>query len=170
MKPKTVVITLLAFFALAGLLFWGSAKNGNTASSVQGVTSDGEKSELAAAFALYDFGAISMKNGNVSKDFTITNPTEKDITIRGIETSCMCTTALLVLPNETTKGPFGMAGMGGMTTTNETIKVGESRTLKIIYDPNAHGPAGVGQIDRFVTITDSRGGTLLLEIKALVMP
>lgn len=170
MKSKTIVITLLVIVAFAGLLVWGYAKNGNTAASVQGVTTTGEKSGLTATDTFFDFGTISMKNGDVTKEFTITNPTAADIIIRGLETSCMCTTALLIGPDGSTKGPFGMAGMGGQTQTNDTIKGGESRTLRVIYNPNAHGPAGVGSIDRFVTVTDTDGGTLRFEIKALVTP
>lgn len=170
MKLKTILITIIACFALIGLLFWGYAKNGNTAASVQGVSSTGAKSALAATDILYDFGTISMKNGDVTKNFIFTNPTDKDVNIRGVETSCMCTSALLVLPDGSTKGPFGMAGMGGMTTTNETIKAGETMTVRAIYNPNAHGPAGVGQIDRFIIVTDASGGKIQFEIKALVTP
>ena len=53
---------------------------------------------------------------------------------------------------------------------NETIKAGESRIIRAVYDPNAHGPAGVGPIDRFLILTDSSGSKLELEIKAIVTP
>ena len=111
-----------------------------------------------------------MKNGNVTKEFTVTNPTNQDITVSTMLTSCMCTTAFIVKPDGSTKGPFGMAGMGYVPPANEIIKAEESRVIRVVYDPNAHGPAGVGRIDRFVMLTDSEGGTLELEIKALVTP
>ena len=63
-----------------------------------------------------------------------------------------------------------MPGMGYVPPANETIKAGESRMIRVVYDPNAHGPAGVGRINRFVELVDSSGGTLGLEIKALVTP
>jgi hypothetical protein len=170
MKTKTIIIVFVICLVFISLLVWGYAKNGNTAASVQGVASSEVKSSLIATSKLYDFGTISMKNGDVSKDFTFTNPTNKNVIILGLETSCMCTSALLVEPDGSTKGPFGMPGMGGMTSTNETIKTGENRTLRVIYNPNAHGPAGVGQIDRFITLTDSTGETLQFEIKAVVTP
>lgn len=170
MKLKTSGITLLACLAFVGLFIWGYANNGNSAASVQGVATVGAKSVLTTTDTFYDFGTISMKNGDVSKDFTITNPTNADILIRGLETSCMCTAALLVTPDGRILGPFGMAGMGGMTTTNEKIGSKESRTLRVIYNPNAHGPAGVGSIDRFVTLTDASGASLRFEIKAVVTP
>jgi len=171
MKLKTVIITIIVCLVLIGLFSWGYTKDGNTTAEVQGVTSTGVKSALAATTdVLHDFGTISMKNGDVSKDFIFSNPTDKDVVIRGLETSCMCTLAYLVGSDGSTKGPFGMAGMGSMTTTNETIKTGEVRTLRVVYNPNAHGPAGVGRIDRFITITDSSGSRLNFEIKANVTP
>jgi hypothetical protein len=130
----------------------------------------GEESVLTASEKLYDFGTISMKNGDVAKEFLITNPTDKDVFIPSLVTSCMCTKAFIVEPDGTSKGPFGMPGMGYVPPANETIKSGDSRIIRVVYDPNAHGPAGVGKIDRFITLTDASGGKIQLEIKALVTP
>ena len=124
---------------------------------------------LTAAETIYDFGAISMKNGDVARSFRITNPTATDIELKTVVTSCMCTKAYIE-GGASTKGPFGMPGMGFVPPADELIKAGESRDIKVVYDPNAHGPAGVGAIDRFVTLTDASGGTLELEIKAMVTP
>ncbi|NQV88540.1 MAG: DUF1573 domain-containing protein [Parcubacteria group bacterium] len=169
MKPKIIILIVLVCLVIIGLMFWGYEKGGSTSASVQGVFSTNKESVLSAPVTFYDFGAISMKNGDVTKDFTITNSTSTDIAIRGIETSCMCTDALLVLSDGSTKGPFGMSGMG-RTTTNEIIKAGESGIVRVVYDPNAHGPAGVGSINRFVMVTDAQGGMLKFEIKAVVTP
>ncbi len=170
MTTKTLIITILVFLVLSGLFIWGYVQNGNTPATVQGASNAGPKSTLAAPLTVYDFGTISMKNGDVSKDFIFANPSRQSIIIRGLETSCMCTSAFLVKANGSSDGPFSMPGMGGRTATNETIKAGEGRTLRVVYNPNAHGPAGVGQIDRFITITDETGGKLQFEIKALVTP
>ena len=170
MEPKSIISVVLLVFV--GLFIWGYAGKGGTTASVQGTSESNSvsKSALTAAETLYDFGTISMKNGNVTKEFTVTNPTSQDITISTVLTSCMCTTAFIVKPDGSVKGPFGMPGMGYVPPANETIKAGESRIIRVVYDPNAHGPAGVGRIDRFVTLTDSSNGTLELEIKALVTP
>ena len=81
----------------------------------------------------------------------------------------MCTRACIESPNGE-KGPFGMEGMGYVPPANETIKAGESIDIKAVYDPNAHGPAGVGFVDRFVILTDANGNEIKLEIKAVVTP
>ena len=81
----------------------------------------------------------------------------------------MCTNAYIVNGGRET-GPFGMQGMGFVPPANELIKAGESRDIKVVYDPNAHGPSGVGAIDRYVFLTDEAAGKIQLEIKALVTP
>ncbi|OGG83042.1 hypothetical protein A3A42_03330 [Candidatus Kaiserbacteria bacterium RIFCSPLOWO2_01_FULL_55_25] len=169
MKPKTLIYSGLFVLLIIGLLASGNAAKGGTA-SVQGVSSRAQKSALMAPLVFHDFGTISMKNGNVTKEFTVTNPTAEAITVETVFTSCMCTTAFLVGPDGTTKGPFRMPGMGYVPPANETIPAGENRTVRVVYNPNAHGPAGVGRIDRFVTLTDDSGGTLVYEIKANVTP
>lgn len=169
MKSNTIIVVVL--LALVGLFIWGYAGKGGTAPSVQGANgSASASSSLVAAETFYDFGTISMKNGNVMKEFSVTNPTNQDITVSTVFTSCMCTTAFIVTPDGDIKGPFKMPGMGYAPPANEIIKAGESRIIRVVYDPNAHGPAGVGRIDRFVTLTDASGGAVQLEIKALVTP
>ena len=151
---------------IGGLLWWG--KSIQKSPTVGADT--GKKSALVSSENIYDFGTISMKNGDVTKEFTVTNSSAGDMYFPSLETSCMCTKAFMVGLDGTAKGPFGMPGMGYVPSLNETIKAGESRVIRVVYDPNAHGPAGVGQINRFVTLTDKSGGQLQLEIKALVTP
>lgn len=163
---KTVVIGLLVILSMVGLFIWGGSTSKTSVPGVNGVEA---KSVLEAPETFYDFGNISMKNGKVEKSFMVTNTGNADLEIKTVQTSCMCTAAYL----ETKKGemgPFGMAGMGYLPPANETLESGESRKIRVVYDPNAHGPAGVGPIDRFVYVTDEHGGTLELEIKALVTP
>ena len=117
----------------------------------------------------YDFGTISMKDGLVSHIFKVKNSSDKDIVVKKVSTSCMCTSAYIESVGGE-KGPFGMEGMGYVPSANEVIKTGESRDIKVVYDPNAHGPAGVGTIDRLIYLTDASGSTFQLEIKAEVTP
>jgi len=161
---KTIIITLLIIVGLVILIWWGSLKQKPQ------VQNTGEESVLTTDSNLYDFGTISMKDGDVAKEFIVTNPSDEDIFVSTVVTSCMCTKAFIVKPDGKTKGPFGMTGMGYVPPANETIKAGEDRIIRVVYDPNAHGPAGVGFIDRFVTLADSSGNSLELEIKAVVTP
>lgn len=167
MKTKNIITLLLILTGLGGLMWW--SRPAQTSVPIPG-SNTGVGSALTVAEKLYDFGTISMADGNVIKTFKITNSSSENIVLKTITTSCMCTTAYL----ESTageKGPFGMPGHGGPAgRADEIIKAGESRDVKVVYDPNAHGPAGIGPVDRFVYLTEVSGGTLELEIKAVVTP
>jgi len=162
---KNIVITTLAVLGIVGLFFWGAQ---NRASLPENSAS--QKSALAAAETLYDFGTISMARGTVEKMFEIANPTDRDITLESLTTSCMCTNAFIVKSDER-RGPYGMPGHGGsVPKARELVRAGEKLTIAVVYDPAAHGPAGVGSIDRFVYLEDDTGAKLELEIKANVTP
>ncbi len=168
MKNIILVISLVAI-GLIGLAWWG-AQNTTTADIHTGQEqTEGIESALVASEKLYDFGTISMAKGNVTHTFAVTNPTDKDILVRDLTTSCMCTSVYIVEGNSKI-GPFGMPGMGFAPKANMLIKAGETRSIDVVYDPNAHGPAGIGSIERFVNLTDTNGGTLELEIKAVATP
>ena len=170
MSSKSLIIGAIVLVAILGLMLWGRPSAGANPSVGGQQDNPAENSSLAAAETFFDFGNISMKNGNVEKTFKIENPTQSDINVTSIVTSCMCTTAYLEPPSGV-KGPFGMPGHGGpVGRVSETIKPGESRALKVVFDPNAHGPAGVGTIERLVLVDDESGGTLQLQIKAMVTP
>ena len=166
MESKTIIGVLLIILVIAGLLWWGRpaqesvSANPNSSPSVNA---------LEALETLYDFGKISMAQGKVEKTFEISNADSQDIILERITTSCMCTAAYIVEGNSKI-GPFGMPGMGFAPKANMLIKAGETRSIDVVYDPNAHGPAGIGPVDRFVSLTDTNGGNLELEIKAVVTP
>ncbi|TSA45200.1 DUF1573 domain-containing protein [bacterium] len=163
---KTIIIGTAIVLGLIGLMIWGRSNQ----TEISEVSRDsGAISSLTASEKLYDFGKISMKDGLVNHMFKITNSSDKDVFVKKVVTSCMCTNAY-IKNADGERGPFGMEGMGFVPPANETVKAGESLEIKAVYDPNAHGPAGVGFIDRFVYLTDASGGTLQLEIKAVVTP
>lgn len=165
-----MIIGLIVLVAVGGLFAWGARNRGTSAAAVQGVRQGGAKSQLVLSENFYDFGRISMRDGEVVRDFTLTNPSS-DVVIERVITSCMCTAAFIVNVDGATLGPFGMPGHSGIVpAANVAMKAGESKTIRVVYDPNAHGPAGIGPVDRFVMIKDSIGGELQIEVKALVTP
>ena len=172
MESKTISIIAIVLLILFGLFVWSYSGKGGTAAPAQETSgaAGAAQTSLTASETFYDFGTISMKEGNVTKEFTVTNPTDADIMVSTILTSCMCTTAFVVKSDGSVKGPFGMSGHGYVPPTNELIKAGESRTIRVVYDPNAHGPAGVGMIERSIMLTDASGGVLQFEIKVNVTP
>lgn len=166
---QNIILSVLGAAALFGLLFFFGSKN-------PGAVPSGETLVAASALAVretsYDFGAISMKDGLVRRSFTITNQssTTSAAVVNRISTSCMCTEAFL-FSGEKKLGPFGMPGHGGFAPRiREEIGAGESRELEVVFDPAAHGPAGVGRIERAVFIEDEAGGQMVITITALVTP
>lgn len=180
-KNKIIAFVIVIAFLFVGLFFF--AKPNQNESKKIGINNvpegtaelanshtAGINNILTAEERVYDFGTISMKNGLVTKIFKVVNYTKEDIKLPSLTTSCMCTSAYFIGLNGSKNGPFGMPGMGFVPKLNETIKAGESANIEVVYDPNAHGPAGVGMIDRFVYLEDINGNKLQFEIKANVTP
>lgn len=117
----------------------------------------------------FDFGNISMAAGKVSHRFSIRNTSESAITITKMYTSCMCTVATLITPAGR-KGPFGMAGHEFIPIVAESIAPGANAQVEVVFDPAAHGPAGIGPTERIVTIRTSETQPLELRFAAMVKP
>ncbi|MBI2630907.1 DUF1573 domain-containing protein [Candidatus Nomurabacteria bacterium] len=182
MDKKTIISLIIIILGVAGLVWWSKSVDSKSLSATETkshparIASD--TSVLTAEETFYDFGRISMKDGNVSKIFKVTNRGNTDVNLTNVSTSCMCTAAYILRDDGSKLGPFGMPGHGGTggmpghgnSKAGEIITAGESRNIEVVYDPNAHGPAGVGLIDRFIYLEDENGNKLELEIKASVMP
>lgn len=124
---------------------------------------------LKANDANFDFGTISMAAGNVSHRYWIRNTGDRPITVRKMYTSCMCTTATLIKGGR--KSPtVGMPGHGFMPTLNETLAPNEAAAIEVVFDPAAHGPAGIGRTERLVTIQTDRERPLELAFVVNVTP
>ncbi len=117
----------------------------------------------------YNFGSISMAAGKVTHRYAIRNTGMAPVTIQKMYTSCMCTTAALV-KGEKKSAAFGMPGHTPIPTINVPMNPGEEAMVEVIFDPAAHGPAGVGPIERVVTIENSAGPPLELAFAATVTP
>jgi len=124
---------------------------------------------LSAKESSYDFGTVSMAAGKVTHRYWIRNTGDSPITIRRLYTSCMCTTAALVKSNRK-YDPYGMPGHGFMPTINAPMAPNEAAMVEVVFDPAAHGPAGIGRIDRFVTLQTDREPPLELAFTAHVTP
>lgn len=177
MNKKTIISIIVIIIGVTSLAWWSKSVE-NEESNVPEVTKSHPArtgnittKTLTALETFYDFGTISMKNGNVSKVFKVSNPGDQDINMEKLTTSCMCTTAFVLREDGSKSRPFGMPGHGGaVPKANEIIKAGGSLGIDVVYDPNAHGPAGVGRINRFIYLEDANGNKLQFEIKANVTP
>lgn len=117
----------------------------------------------------FEFGPISMAAGNVATTYLIRNSGEAPLNLNRIYTSCMCTSATLALPSGR-QGPFGMPGHGGATVLSAQLAPGQTAALEVVFDPAAHGPAGLGRVERTVTVESKEAAPLELRFVALVKP
>lgn len=124
---------------------------------------------IAVEEKIFDFGKISMAKGEVSHSFTIKNTGEDPVIIDKMFTSCMCTTAVLKI-NGKAFGPYGMQGHGFIPKINQKLGVGEEAIVEATFDPAAHGPAGVGPIQRAIIIENNAGEPIQLIFNANVTP
>ncbi len=128
------------------------------------------RGELEAVERTYNFGTISMKDGKVKHIFEIKNSTDKPLTITKLYTSCMCTTAELTAGTQKA-GPFGMQGHGGsIPDISIRLAAGESAEVEAVYDPAAHGSAGVGDIKRSIYVSSKGNANFELTFTARVRP
>ncbi len=103
----------------------------------------------------YDLGDVPINGGVITKEYDVKNTTDKVLKLKKIATSCMCTKAKVTIGEKKTK-LFGMEGMGDSNPpVNLELKAGEVAKVTAIFDPAAHGPQGVGPIDRTVMLTFS---------------
>lgn len=159
---------LVVVIAAVSLMFLG--RGGSGSKSVANIASVGiTETAFGGTIPQFDFGTVSMAAGKVAHDFVLTNNSGSDIAISRAETSCMCTEATLSFPDGKEIGPVGMAGMGFTPTINETLKSGDKLRIRAIFDPAAHGPAGIGPAERAIMLTTDKG-QYQLGFKAMVAP
>lgn len=152
----TIALTVLIIFGVSK-----AEKNNQSSGS-------SKPSQLQAVENSFDFGSISMVNGKVKKVFTFKNNTAAAIVAKKLYTSCMCTKATLTKNGETF-GQFGMPAHGYIPEINKDIEPGQDAQIEVEFDPAAHGPAGVGPIERQATLETS-DGQLVFKFKAQVTP
>jgi len=124
---------------------------------------------LKARDARFEFGPISMAAGKVSHRYWFRNESAAPVLIRQVYTSCMCTTATLVKGMRVI-GSYGMPGHGPLPAVNETLAPEEAAYVDVVFDPAAHGPAGLGYTERVITIEPGAGAPLQVAFSAYVKP
>lgn len=160
MKQKNIIIlAAIILVTLVGIIALGRNSSGDTKTPAQST------SLLNALEKDFDFGMISMKNGEVSKIFELKNEGADPITISKVYTSCMCTVAKITDAKGATSGPYGMPGHGGgISKANVEVESGETVKVEAIFNPAAHGPSGVGLASRAIFLETNSSQTPKVEL------
>lgn len=165
---KSTLISVVTVVILFGGLIWLSRSGGGINNGTADVKSL-SKGVLAAEEANFDFGTISMAKGKVSHLYKLKNNSSDSAVVSKIYASCMCTSATLI-HGDKKMGPFGMLGHGFVPKVIDTINPGEEVSIEAIFDPAAHGPAGIGRVERVVFVETESGLPLQLKFTAIVTP
>lgn len=171
---KIIIFTAVAVVGLGVALFIAQPKEGqqtaqNTHSGMDMGSDKVDTGTLEADKTFYDFGSISMKHGKASTTFKLKNIKNEAVALTKLYTSCMCTEAKITVGNKT-EGPFGMLGHGFIPSFTNSLPPNQEAEVEVVFDPNAHGPAGVGTIERTITVEGENGKLAELHIKATVTP
>lgn len=110
---------------------------------------------VEATPASYEVGDIPINGGILTKEFTIKNNTNEELTLRKVATSCMCTEAKIVLGDEETVYYSMEHPTDKNPPVNLTFAPGQEANVIVNFDPAAHGPEGVGPFERDVWLTFS---------------
>jgi len=150
----TILIIVVAVIVLSGQ---GTIAGNSTATSSNGV--------LSAREVTKDIGTVSMKKGVVPIPYELTNTGNEPVAINKLYTSCMCTRAQIRGKEGKASGWGNMQGHGGgAINPNWTVDAGETITVVAEFDPNAHGPEGVGPIQRVVILETTSSKTPRMEL------
>ena len=161
LKPVWFIV-IIPSVILLGIIFAVNTANKNTqAETSSAVSTATYKLDKTA----YSFGTISQRDGNVETFYELTNTGTDEIFVKEMFTSCMCTRAQLVFANDQT-GFYGMKGHGGATDfrVGKSIQPGETVKIKAVFDPNAHGPQGVGYIKRNITLETNLADSPIIQV------
>ncbi len=153
LSKKTIYIVsgvTIASVILAYFLIFGFGNKGTFAG------------EIVVRPMEYDLGNVPYGGGIVQREARLENRGDEDLKITSIKTSCGCTKAQIIHDGNKSK-QFGMHP--NTLTWSETIPPGEEATLRILYDPAAHGPEGTGPFRRAVWIESSDTDQEKLEVR-----
>lgn len=149
-------ISLAVVAVIGGIAVWASTP---TSGSTGGIGRGGDRfvnnvfaQGISATTESINIGQVSYGGGIIKKEFEIKNTTEKTMKLIKIVTSCMCTKTRVKFGEKTTK--FYAMEMNGDKNPiiNYDFPAGSTAKVEFDFDPAAHGPAGIGSIDRVITL------------------
>jgi hypothetical protein len=146
----TTVVLLLGGIALAKQM---------TSNSSPELTINEQAEASVISDPAHDWGEIMMDEGDQETIFTIKNEGSAPLQLYGINTSCMCTTAQLIMGNQQSPA-FGMHNKSKYIFE---VPPQQEAQLKVVFDPAYHGPSGVGPINRQVQIATNDPANPMLQ-------
>lgn len=155
-----LIVGVGAVLLVGGVLWLGGRNDSSGVEAVAGA-------KVGVVEQSYDWGNIPINDGDVAKEFVVTNEGSEVLSLSNVKTSCMCTKAQLVKGTE--KSPE--FGMHQKSTYVMKVQPGEQVNVKVVYDPAFHGPSSLGPITRQVVMdtSDPDRSRLQFDLRATVV-
>jgi hypothetical protein len=131
------------------------------------VRGDSPTGALEARVTFHDFGEIPLAGGLVETRFPL--EVQGDTLVTELVTSCMCTRARLV-QGEQVSGWYSMTHGPAAPAARVRLDSDIPALLEITMDPAAHGPQGVGAVERGIILKTASGQELQFVLAANVTP
>ncbi len=151
------ILLISSLFLLAGCASGTTISNENTTPN-KGVIEVDQKE--------VDLKDIPIFGGTKEILFSFWNAGPEPVTLLEGVTSCMCTTAV-VEKGETISERIEMAGHKIPAKINQILKSGEEATLRVTFDPLAHGPNATGPMMREITLQTNSSETPVVKFRFL---
>lgn len=154
-KEGMIIITVIVgtILFIGGLAFLMTKSSGGSSGKDSFIPNTEATNLEASPSGRMDLGSISYGGGIVSKSFQIKNVSSSSVKLRKITTSCMCTKAKVKLGGRETKW-YGMEMNGDLNPLIDfDLPAGGTAEVVFNFDPAAHGPQGIGAVDRVVTVS-----------------
>lgn len=117
----------------------------------------------------HDFGRVPIDGGTVETLFRLVNESSDDVQLASVATSCGCTSATAQFADGSTVGSFDPPADGDWGSAGRSVMAGESFQVRVVFDPAAHGPDGVGELMREVILATPDGSSTRLVIMVNVV-
>lgn len=149
MKKTIAIIFGILVFIVGGFYLINKPASSVPDSSLAKINAE----EVTLSPENYDIGKVLMKDGIITREYEIKNSSKNSLRLKKIVTSCMCTRAQVVVGDKKTR-TYGMEMSGDLNPSINFDIPGETTAKLIVkFDPAAHGPQGVGKINRLVSLT-----------------
>jgi hypothetical protein len=164
-KP-ILFLAVLPTVVILGVMFVTQGITQNTKATTANNNTATSNSTVRINQTNFNFGTISQKDGLVNTVYEVTNTGQEDIYLKEMYTSCGCTKAQLLYADGSVSGLYAMKGMAGAQdfTVGKSIKPGETVKIKATFDPNAHGPQGIGYIKRNIMLNTNIKDNSLIQV------
>src|SRR3989344_5734881 len=164
MSPKTIIISLLAFFALViGLAFLFTSGQKPAPATLSFSAQDSDRPKAETTQTLFDMGEIKVSDVK-QQDYTLKNAGTKPLQILNVNSSCGCTAGQIIYNGETSK-EYGMHSQSGFVTE---IAPGDTATVRLTYRPATMPVYGLVEREVYVSTNDPTNQKLVFKIKATV--